>query len=177
MLSQKAHIKPFGTSSCTQFRTAVAPRFPVAGSVQSSRRQQQQRLVCGAAAGTPDPFRVLGIDPDADTNQINRAYSQKKFAAKGNDALLAQIEAAHSQLMMSALTRRMKGKGVPKSIAYADTEPLFPWKPKRWDATPKVIMIVGAMQMAMAAYGFQGPNMSKVVGSKYPELMMIIIIF
>jgi len=166
MLSQKAHIKPFGTSSCTQFRTAVAPRFPVAGSVESSRRQQQQRLVCGAAAGAPDPFRVLGIDPDADTNQINRAYSQKKYAARGNDALTAQIEAAHSQLMMSALTRRMKGKGVPKSIAYADTEPLFPWKPKRWDATPKVIMIVGAMQMAMAAYGFQGPNMSKVVGSK-----------
>lgn len=60
----------------------------------------------------------------------------------------------------------MKGQGVNKSVAYADTEPLFPWKPKRWDATPKVIAIVGAIQLGLAAYGWQGPNMSKVVGSE-----------
>ncbi|KAF6265062.1 hypothetical protein COO60DRAFT_1697938 [Scenedesmus sp. NREL 46B-D3] len=76
-----------------------------------------------------------------------------------------KIEAAHSALMMSALSARMKGKAVSRSVAYADTEPLFPWRPKRWDATPKVILIVGAMQMAMAAYGFQAPNMSKVIGA------------
>jgi hypothetical protein len=29
----------------------------------------------------------------------------------------------------------------------------------------QVILIVGAMQMAMAAYGFQAPNMSKVIGA------------
>lgn len=173
MLSQKAHVRAFSTSSSTQLRTAVVPRLPSVSSPSSNcRRQQQQRLVCGAAAGTPDPFRVLGIDPDADTNAINRAYSQKKYAARGNDALTAQIESAHSQLMMSALTRRMKGQGVSKSIAYADTEPLFPWKPKRWDATPKVIMIMGAIQMGLAAYGWQGPNMSKVVGSEYLQLML-----
>jgi hypothetical protein len=167
MLSQKAHVRAFSTSSSTQLRTAVVPRLPsVSGPSSNCRRQQQQRLVCGAAAGTPDPFKVLGIDPDSDTNQINRAYSQKKYAARGNDALTAQIESAHSQLMMSALTRRMKGQGVSKSIAYADTEPLFPWRPKRWDATPKVVMIMGAIQMGLAAYGWQGPNMSKVVGSE-----------
>lgn len=91
-----------------------------------------------AAAGSSDPYRVLGIERDADTNAINRAYSQKKYAARGNDALTAQIEQAHSQLMMSALSARMKGKGVSKDVAYADNEPLFPWRPKRWDATPKV---------------------------------------
>jgi hypothetical protein len=32
-------------------------------------------------------------------------------------------------------------------------------------AEPQVILIVGAMQMAMAAYGFQAPNMSKVIGA------------
>lgn len=89
-------------------------------------------------AGNPDPYKVLGVPRDADSNAINRAYSQKKYAARGNDALTQQIEAAHSALMMSALTARMKGKAVAKDVAYADTEPLFPWRPKRWDATPKV---------------------------------------
>jgi hypothetical protein len=94
-----------------------------------------------AAADSSDPYKVLGIDRDADSNAINRAYSQKKYAARGNDALTQQIEAAHSALMMSALTARMKGKAVSKAVAYADTEPLFPWRPKRWDATPKVCCI------------------------------------
>lgn len=93
-----------------------------------------------AASGASDPYKILGIERGADTNAINRAYSQKKFAARGNDALTAQIEQAHSQLMMSSLTARMKGKGVSKDVAYADNEPLFPWRPKRWDATPKVLV-------------------------------------
>lgn len=38
---------------------------------------------------------------------------------------------------------------------------------RRWDATPKVILIVGALQMAIMAYGFQSPNMSKVIGSEW----------
>ncbi|WIA38144.1 hypothetical protein OEZ86_001502 [Tetradesmus obliquus] len=118
-----------------------------------------------AASGSADPYKVLGIDRDADTNTINRAYTVKKYAARGNDALSQQIEAAHSALMMAALSQRMKGKAVNKQVAYADTEPLFPWRPKRWDATPKVILIVGAMQMAMTAYGFNAPNMSKVIGA------------
>lgn len=169
MLSQKCRLQPFTASTGSQLRAvAVAvPRLPQPGSSASIRQLQQQRLVCGAAAGAPDPYKVLGVDPDADTNQVNRAYSQKKYAARGNDALTAQIENAHSQIMMSALTRRMKGKGVDKSVAYADTEPLFPWRPKRWDATPKVMAIVGALQLAMIAYGFQAPNMSKVVGSEW----------
>eukprot|EP00877_Chromochloris_zofingiensis_P008690 jgi/Chrzof1/4074/Cz13g19080.t1 len=109
--------------------------------------------------------QVLGIPRDADSNAINRAYTQKKYAARGNDSLTKKIEAAHSQLMMSALTARLKGKAVNKDIRFADQEPLFPWRPKRWDATPKVVLIIGALQLAMIAYGFQAPNMSKVVGS------------
>lgn len=52
--------------------------------------------------------QVLGIPRDADSNAINRAYTQKKYAARGNDSLTKKIEAAHSQLMMSALTARLK---------------------------------------------------------------------
>eukprot|EP00879_Flechtneria_rotunda_P007088 GHRR01007440.1.p1 GENE.GHRR01007440.1~~GHRR01007440.1.p1 ORF type:complete len:257 (+),score=71.45 GHRR01007440.1:107-877(+) len=157
MLAQRRRLGPCSPAVSRQQQHAVPrPVCPAA---------RRQHIVCMAAAGSSDPYKVLGVAPDADTNAINRAYSQKKYAARGNDALSQQIEAAHSQIMMSALTRRMKGKGVSKSVAYADTEPLFPWRPKRWDATPKVILIVGALQMAMVAYGFQAPNMSKVIGS------------
>eukprot|EP00878_Enallax_costatus_P002216 GHUV01002387.1.p1 GENE.GHUV01002387.1~~GHUV01002387.1.p1 ORF type:complete len:253 (+),score=40.80 GHUV01002387.1:166-924(+) len=155
MLLQRKVATPFTSSPCA--KRAAVPR-PIC-------IRQQPRTVCMAAAGS-DPYKILGIDRDADTNAINRAYSQKKYAARGNDALTAQIEQAHSQLMMSALSARLKNKGkVSKDVAYADNEPLFPWRPKRWDATPKVIMIIGALQLTMTAYGFQAPNMSKVVGA------------
>ncbi len=91
-------------------------------------------------AGGLDPYAVLGVPRDADSNAINRAYSQKKYAARGNDAAVQAIEAAHSALMMSALSARMSGKGVSRDVRFADNEPLFPWRPKRWDATPKVRM-------------------------------------
>lgn len=127
MLLQRKATAPFTSSPCA--KRAAVPR-PIC-------IRQQPRTVCMAAAGS-DPYKILGIDRDADSNAINRAYAQKKLAARRNNALLAQIEQAHSQLMLSALTARTKGKGVSKDVAYADNEPLFPWKPKRWDATPKV---------------------------------------
>ncbi len=34
---------------------------------------------------------------------------------------------------------------------------------RRWDATPNVIMIIGAMQLGMVAYGFQQPALSKTI--------------
>lgn len=126
---------------------------------------RRQRIVCSSAASN-DPYKILGVPRGADTNTINKALSKKKWEAKDNDAMLQKLDAAHSQLMLSALTARVKGGAkVSKDILYADREPLFPWKPKRWDATPKVIMIIGAVQMAMAAYAFQSPNISKAVGS------------
>ncbi|KIY94548.1 glycosyl hydrolase [Monoraphidium neglectum] len=73
---------------------------------------------------------VLGVPADSDQNAINRAYSLKKYAARGNDAETARLEAAHSKLMMGALSARIKGVSVNKDILYADQEPLFPWKPK-----------------------------------------------
>lgn len=67
--------------------------------------------------------------------------------------------------MMGSLSARLKGQGVARDVRFADREPLFPWRPKRWDATPKVIAIVGVMQLAMAAFAVQSPNMSKVIGA------------
>lgn len=52
--------------------------------------------------------QVLGVERDADTNAINRAYTQRKFHARGNEAATQRIEAAHSKLMMEALNARLK---------------------------------------------------------------------
>jgi hypothetical protein len=115
-----------------------------------------------------DPYKVLGIPPDADNNAINRAFRVKKFEARGNDAETARLEAAHSALMMAALAQRVRGAGagaVPAEVRFADREPLFPWRPKRWDATPKVVLAMGAIQLAVAFFGFQSPQFSKIVGA------------
>lgn len=54
-------------------------------------------------------LQVLGIPRDADGNAIQRAYRKKMSEVKGKDEAAAQrIEAAHSQIMMSALTSRLK---------------------------------------------------------------------
>lgn len=118
--------------------------------------------------GGEDPYKVLGVPPDADNNAINRAFRVKKFEARGNDAETARLEAAHSALMMAALASRVRGAGaaaVPAEVRFADREPLFPWRPKRWDATPKVVLAVGAIQLAVAFFGLQSPQFSKIVGS------------
>jgi hypothetical protein len=56
----------------------------------------------------PTPYQVLGIPRDADTNAINRAYTAKKFAVRGDDAATARIEGAHSKIMMGSLSARLK---------------------------------------------------------------------
>lgn len=34
---------------------------------------------------------------------------------------------------------------------------------RRWDATPKIIMMFGALQLGMMAFAFQAPNVSKAM--------------
>ncbi len=51
---------------------------------------------------------MLGISPDADNNEINRAYAKKKYEYRHETPNLQKVEQAHSQLMLSALSRRMK---------------------------------------------------------------------
>lgn len=57
-------------------------------------------------------MQVLGIPRDADGNAIQRAYRKKMGEVKGKDEAAQQrIEAAHSQIMMAALTSRLKVGG------------------------------------------------------------------
>jgi curved DNA-binding protein CbpA len=52
--------------------------------------------------------QVLGIGPDADNNEINRAYAKKKYEYRHDTANLQKVEQAHSSLMLSAFSRRVK---------------------------------------------------------------------
>ncbi|KAL6765812.1 hypothetical protein V8C86DRAFT_6745 [Haematococcus lacustris] len=125
--------------------------------------QQPRPALCRAASS--DPYQVLGVKPDADTNEVNRAYNKKKYEHRNTPSMLSKVEAAHGQLMLNAFNARVKGqKTVPKEIKYADKEQLFPWRPKRWDATPKIIMIFGGLQLALMAFAFQAPNLGKAIG-------------
>lgn len=81
---------------------------------------------------------MLHITPEATQDEILIAYRKRKSHNKFKPDELAKIEAAHTALMMSALKGRAAGTLVKQEVRYADREPLFPWRPRRWDATPKV---------------------------------------
>lgn len=38
---------------------------------------------------------------------------------------------------------------------------------RRWDATPKIIMLFGGVHLAMVAYGFQQPQLGQIIFSKW----------
>ena len=52
--------------------------------------------------------QVLGIPRNADSVTLQRAYKKKLSDAKGNEAAVQRIEAAHSNIMMSSLTSRLQ---------------------------------------------------------------------
>ena len=53
-------------------------------------------------------MQVLGISRGVNSDAVNRAYKKKITEARGNDAEKARIENAHSTIMMSQLSARMK---------------------------------------------------------------------
>ncbi|GBF96478.1 glycosyl hydrolase [Raphidocelis subcapitata] len=157
-MQQRRAFTPAGARAQQQRPATAAARAP-------RRRGGAVCLAAMSGAAGEDPYKVLGVPPDSDTNAINRAFTVKKFNARGDEPELARIEAAHSQIMMNSLSARLKGVSVANEVRFADQEPLFPWRPKRWDATPQVIAVVGVMQIAVTAFALQAPNMSKVIGS------------
>lgn len=54
-------------------------------------------------------YQVLGVPKGADTNAVQRAYKLRMSEVRGRDeAAQQQIEAAHSAIMMAALSSRLK---------------------------------------------------------------------
>jgi DNA polymerase delta subunit 1 len=117
-------------------------------------------------------LQVLGVPPGADSTAVQRAYKKRLSEAKGNDAELQRIEAAHSSLMMSALTSRMQGKGaVDKDVLYADRARYFPWRPRFFLAERQVVLYAGIAQALLLAWALLSPltaGTQPVIWCKWP---------
>lgn len=114
--------------------------------------------MAGGAAGD-DPYQVLGVPRNADSISIQRAYRKKVAELKGrDDAAVQRIEAAHSAIMMSALTSRLKGGvSVEKEVLYADRAKYFPWRPRLWMAAKDILLYSALAQALMLAWGLLSP--------------------
>ena len=58
-------------------------------------------------------LQVLGLSRDANSDAVSRAYKKRLTDARGNDTEKAKIENAHSIIMMSQLSARMKAGPLP----------------------------------------------------------------
>jgi hypothetical protein len=66
-----------------------------------------QRLHVLPSQAAPMP-QVLGIRPDTSSETMQRAYKKRLSEAKGDKARVAAVEEAHSRIMMSNLSARLK---------------------------------------------------------------------
>jgi DNA polymerase delta subunit 1 len=70
-------------------------------------------------------LQVLGLSQGANSEAVNRAYKRKVSEARGNDAAKARIENAHSAIMMSQLTARMKASVGLSLPLFRDPQPIL----------------------------------------------------
>eukprot|EP01025_Chloroclados_australasicus_P028143 TRINITY_DN2794_c0_g2_i1.p2 TRINITY_DN2794_c0_g2~~TRINITY_DN2794_c0_g2_i1.p2 ORF type:complete len:143 (+),score=10.51 TRINITY_DN2794_c0_g2_i1:59-430(+) len=85
-----------------------------------SKLDHGKKVVCVARA-QEDPYSVLGVPDNVSSQRIQQVYQLKLKEAKekGDEELIQQIEAAHSQIFMQSLQQRIQG-GTSKEIKYAD---------------------------------------------------------
>jgi hypothetical protein len=53
-------------------------------------------------------MQALGLSPNANSEAVQRSYRRALNDAKGDKGRIEKIEAAHTRIMMSGLTQRMK---------------------------------------------------------------------
>lgn len=108
----------------------------------------------------PQPTQVLGVPPDADSDTVNRAYNRKKYEVRGNDGAMARLEAAHSAVVMAALSARLAGgpSAVEPSARWADQGELFPWRPRWAPAERQALLVSAAVQAALMVYALVSPG-------------------
>ena len=112
-------------------------------------------------AGNIDPYKFLGISPNADSAAISRAYNTLKRGPKRfDDNFMSQLEAAHGKIMMQQLSARLSGgaAAVAPDARFADRGTFFPWRPRRADADSKHRLYSGAVLAAIALSGIYSPT-------------------
>lgn len=147
----------------TRPSTAHVGALRIARPLVASRRAVVVRAAASGAAGE-DPYQVLGLRAGATSEEVQKKYNYMKREAtmKGDDDTISKIEAAHTTIMMSQLTSRMKGGvTIPKEVAYADKAVLFPWRPRVAVEEKKAILrnlIVAAVVLLWAVVGSQNAH-------------------
>ena len=77
-----------------------------------------------------DPYKTLGVKPDADAVAVKRAYNSKQLLYKGESDKLATVERAYEQILQAGLSARLAGKGpADASIRFADRVRGSKWMP------------------------------------------------
>ena len=107
------------------------------------------------------PHQFLGIPASADSAAISRAYNTLKRGPKRfDDKFMAQLEAAHGQIMMQQLSARLAGGAAAAApdARFADRGTYFPWRPRRYEAESKHKLYSGAVLAALALSGIYSPT-------------------
>lgn len=81
--------------------------------------------------------QVLGLSPGANSEAVQRSYRRALNDAKGNKGRIEKIEAAHTSIMMSGLTARLKvgaafRRDPPHFWRFAACMPMDPVKHFAW---------------------------------------------
>lgn len=95
----------------------VSPDGSRAG--QPSLTQNCKCLSPCLLTGWPLALQVLGVPRNADSTTVQRAYKKKLSEVKGDEAATQRIEAAHTSIMMGALTSRLKVRERARAAAAA----------------------------------------------------------
>eukprot|EP01023_Acetabularia_acetabulum_P063576 TRINITY_DN79_c0_g1_i1.p1 TRINITY_DN79_c0_g1~~TRINITY_DN79_c0_g1_i1.p1 ORF type:complete len:286 (+),score=26.65 TRINITY_DN79_c0_g1_i1:75-860(+) len=121
---------------------------------QNRIRQHSCKVYATADAGAfEDPYQVLGVARNSSSQRINQIYQGKlkEARAKGDEDQIRKIEDAHSQIFMSSLQARLSG-GASKDVAYADKVVYFPWRPRVYRWSNKMIYISLGINAACLAW-------------------------
>eukprot|EP00892_Ulva_mutabilis_P011447 jgi/Ulvmu1/8675/UM047_0013.1 len=115
------------------------------------------RCQASAAGAGSDPHSVLGIPPDANSAQIEKAYRSKRRQAEiaGDREALKVLEEAHNAVFMAALNTRLAGKGpIDKKVQKADRVDIAPWRPKVFRASDLTLKWAGGVYGAILVFNF-----------------------
>jgi len=99
-----------------------------------------------------DPYKTLGVKPDADAMAVKRAYNSKQLLYKGETDKLATVERAYEQILQAGLSARLAGKGPSDaSIRFADRVRGSKWMPRPCPSPMKDVAVNFGLTLGCAA--------------------------
>ena len=99
-----------------------------------------------------DPYKTLGVKPDADAVAVKRAYNSKQLLYKGESDKLATVERAYEQILQAGLSARLAGKGpADASIRFADRVRGSKWMPRPCPSPMKDVAVNFGLTLGCAA--------------------------